>query len=263
VVKSCRAFWEGYICRVCYRPLRHFYCREEFQEQKSAMLEIIASYRKQGSLLLCEECQKSSPYNLDKLGETALPDQIRSRLEASFLQGNHHQLDHRDMGFLKALAVAGNFGEALQLAQFSPVEGEESVKRLEELHLISLDKLKTGYWMFSPLRKLLREGKEALQPLFRSRQETEAYYFLKERHLFVYPRVPLGALLEMDQIRDLLKEPWQKSFLLTYECPLVICSHSGEPRMIVELKGSGPEEGTKRVFLREVLGRMRLPLMEL
>ncbi|NCD07571.1 MAG: DUF2726 domain-containing protein [Spirochaetia bacterium] len=101
--------------------------------------------------------------------------------------------------------------------------------------------------------------KNKVKPIFGSELAKKAFRQLKKKYLFVYPEIPVCAIIEKENIDHLLTESWHYNYFLTCRLDFVVTDREGVPEFGVEFQGSYHTDGDqykkdefKEMLLNEV-----------
>lgn len=192
-----------------------------------------------GSCFLCSGCCGDF-INLNAAGGGAdLSEGERARMEDALVSGRHLQLERQDNDLLLQMAREKSLDRAAAAALFSACGARAALSGYIKDGLVGLCVDKSGYRMLPELVELLESGRTAVRSLFGSYKEAELYFSLKKKSLFVFPKVPLCAVVPKKVAKNVFSEAWHLECFLTYKIDFVACSRGGVPELLVELEENG------------------------
>lgn len=105
-----------------------------------------------------------------------------------------------------------------------------------------------------------------MKSIFGSPKVFQLYRKLKERHLFVYPEIPICVFVEKEHVKHLFVEKLHEGYFLTCRVDFLVCDNTGKSELAVEYHGGyheADEQKTKDAFKEKLLGEVGLPLRSL
>lgn len=230
---------KAWTCPKCGRPTRYLRAREGFSY----------SHIERYANVICTSCKPSaSPQQ--RLGQVQqpakrpLPRPQPEGIHVSFVQqafdaGRYEALDGLHFGYLQALVATGNTDQAARQVGVSAEHGRALLQELLTLQIAIRDELNEVLQLANELQAALKQygARPRVKSIFTSPRVEQLYRQLKREHLFVFPEVPLAAIIERAGVAHLFTKRWHADYFLKARLDFVVCDHGGVPYLAIEYQG--------------------------
>lgn len=229
VNKHSKAYPADIVCQKCGEPIVFLKSRSDF-----------TTYTHQNTEhKYCPDCQETIDEREAELRRKQA-SQVREnkikQMQSAFEIGTYKALDTLEFKFLVALATCDDTRTAAKKVGISDDIADKLLKRFRDQHLISWDG--ESYEFIPEFEDALKRCRlrQIIQPIFNP-QTLKLYRKLIQKHLFVYPEIPIAAFIQKADVESLFTEDWHGDYFLRARVDFLICDQNGMPLSVAEYHG--------------------------
>jgi hypothetical protein len=253
------AYLAKMVCRRCGDPIVFLKSRSDFATPTRQKIDNE----------FCPDCQEQvneQAAELRREQASKARDEKTKQMQLAFENGVYQTLDNLEFKFLTALATCDTLKAATKRVGLSDENADKLFNKFCKLDLINFSDERYDFLPeFEEALKRVRL-RQMVKPIFGSPKALQLYRKLKREHLFVYPEVPIAALIQKSDVGELLTEDWHDDYFLRARVDFLICDQEGMPLSAVEYQGGyhkSEHQAKLDKFKEMILRKVGLALREI